>query len=172
MNTAFSLLLFVAGAANADGLIASPEPGWSQWRGPRRDGISDETGLLPSWPKGGPELLWQRDGLGRGWSSPIVVDGRLYLTGDVGDDLVVWAFDTNGKLLWKSGPAPVFHRFGVRHDLTNSLGRRGKQPVVSLIVCLRFFVRDVQIRTHRWHHIYQGSRLSNTTGSNSWQPDN
>ena len=42
-----------------DGLIASPEPGWPQWRGPRRDGISDEKGLLASWPEGGPKLLWK-----------------------------------------------------------------------------------------------------------------
>jgi outer membrane protein assembly factor BamB len=102
MIAAFTTLLLIAGAETADGLIASPEPGWSQWRGPRRDGISDETGLLPSWPKGGPKLLWETDGLGRGWSSPIVVDGRLYVTGDVGDDLIVYAFDTNGKLLWKT----------------------------------------------------------------------
>ena len=43
-------------APSVDGLIASPEPGWPQWRGPRRDGISDETGLLASWSDGGPEL--------------------------------------------------------------------------------------------------------------------
>ena len=30
----------------ADGPIASEEQGWPQWRGPRRDGISDEKGLL------------------------------------------------------------------------------------------------------------------------------
>jgi len=86
----------------ADGLIASPEPGWPQWRGPRRDGISEEKGLLASWPEGGPQLLWKVDGLGRGWSSPIVVGGRLYITGDVGDDLVVFAFDTDGALQWQT----------------------------------------------------------------------
>jgi hypothetical protein len=48
--------LMVASTA-ADGLIASPEPDWPQWRGPRRDGISDEKGLLSSWPEGGPKLL-------------------------------------------------------------------------------------------------------------------
>ena len=91
-------------AANAvtDGLIASPEPGWPQWRGPRRDGVSGETDLLPTWPETGPRQLWKVDGLGKGWSSPIVVDGRLYVTGDVGDDLVVFAFDLGGKLLWQA----------------------------------------------------------------------
>ncbi len=87
--------------AESDGLVASPEPGWPQWRGARRDGISSATGLLPVWPESGPKLLWKRDGLGQGWSSPIVVDGRLYVTGDVGDELVVLAFDLNGQPLWK-----------------------------------------------------------------------
>lgn len=89
-------------SAAVDGLIASPESGWPQWRGPRRDGVSDETGLLESWPEGGPELLWRVDGLGTGWSSPIVVGQRLYITGDVEDDLVVFAFDTDGALLWQT----------------------------------------------------------------------
>ena len=91
-----------AAVANADGLIASPEPGWPQWRGPRRDGISAETGLLPSWPEGGPRLLWKTDRLGAGWSSPIVVEGRLYITGDVDDDLVIFAFDLEGNLQWQA----------------------------------------------------------------------
>ena len=85
-----------------DGLIASPEPGWPQWRGPRRDGISDEKGLLQEWPEGGPKLLWKQDGLGKGWSSPIVVGDTLYITGDVEDDLVIYAFGVDGKLRWKT----------------------------------------------------------------------
>jgi len=88
--------------ATADGFIRSPEPDWPQWRGPRRDGISDEKGLLASWPDDGPRLMWKVDGLGRGWSSPIVVGGRLYVTGDVGDDLIVFAFDTSGTLQWRA----------------------------------------------------------------------
>ena len=86
----------------ANGLIASPELGWPQWRGPRRDGISDEKGLLSSWPQDGPKLLWKINGLGKGWSSPIIVGDRLYITGDVGQDLVIFAFDRNGKPIWKT----------------------------------------------------------------------
>lgn len=54
-----SLSPLTVASSPADGLIASPEPDWPQWRGPRRDGISDEKGLLSSWPDGGPELLWK-----------------------------------------------------------------------------------------------------------------
>jgi outer membrane protein assembly factor BamB len=85
-----------------DGLITSPEPDWPQWRGPRRDGISDEKGLLSSWPAAGPALLWKTEGLGLGWSSPIVVGQRLYITGDVGNDLVIFALDLDGKVQWRA----------------------------------------------------------------------
>ena len=88
-------------STGADGLIASPEPDWPQWRGTRRDGISDEKDLLSSWPEGGPKLLWKIDGLGTGWSCPIIVAQRIYITGDVGSDLVIFALDRDGEVQWK-----------------------------------------------------------------------
>jgi len=105
LPTVLCLLLASIGAgtqSGSDGLIASPEPDWPQWRGPRRDGISDEKGLLPSWPAGGPALLWKIDGLGTGWSSPVIVGERLYVTGDVGDDLVIFALDHSGMIQWRT----------------------------------------------------------------------
>jgi len=85
-----------------DGPIASPEPGWPQWRGPLRNGVSRETGLLSRWPEKGPRLLWQKAGLGEGWSSPIIVGQQLMITGDLGEDLVIHAFDLEGRELWKT----------------------------------------------------------------------
>jgi len=87
--------------APGEGPIACAEPGWAQWRGPRRDGISNEKGLLKKWPNGGPKLLWKAEGIGRGWSSPMIVDGRLYITGDIDDDLVIFAMDTDGRVIWR-----------------------------------------------------------------------
>ncbi len=89
-------------AAEEDGLIASPEPDWPQWRGPRRDGTTDEAGLLLEWPEGGPKLLWRIDGIGHGWSSPIIVGDSLYITGDIDDNLVVFAFDLAGAARWRT----------------------------------------------------------------------
>ena len=66
-----SLILLGAGL----GLAAD----WPQWRGPNRDGISAETGLLKEWPKDGPKLLWQLNDIGYAYSTPAVVGGRLYL---------------------------------------------------------------------------------------------
>ncbi len=57
---------------------------WPQWRGPRRDGISQETGLLKEWPNEGPKLLWLAKDIGSGYSTPAVVGERLYLLGNEG----------------------------------------------------------------------------------------
>ena len=83
-------------------LVASPEKGWPQWRGPRRDGVSDEKGLLQAWPAEGPKQLWFAGGLGRGYSSPIIAGARLFITGDVGPELRIFAFDLQGKPLWQA----------------------------------------------------------------------
>ncbi|MDY0170033.1 MAG: PQQ-binding-like beta-propeller repeat protein [Thermoguttaceae bacterium] len=128
----------VRAAVGEDGLIASPEPGWPQWRGARRDGVSDEKGLLPRWPDDGPKLLWRIDGLGQGWSSPIVVDDTLYITGEVGDELVAFAFDLQGAPRWRTvngeawnGPYP-----GARSTCTYSEGRVYLMNAYGRLVCL------------------------------------
>ena len=46
---------------------------WPQWRGPQRNGISQETGLLKEWPKEGPKLLWKVADIGSGYSTPAVI---------------------------------------------------------------------------------------------------
>jgi outer membrane protein assembly factor BamB len=121
-----------------DGLVASEEQGWPQWRGRRRDGISDEEGLLSTWPESGPRLLWKVDGLGTGWSSPIVVGERLYVTGDVGDDLVVFAYDRSGTEQWRAkngkawkGPYP-----GARACCAFSEGRLYHLNAHGRLACL------------------------------------
>ena len=54
---------------------------WPQWRGPRRDGVSAERGLLKAWPESGPPLAWKATGAGQGYSSFAVAGGRLYTLG-------------------------------------------------------------------------------------------
>ena len=61
-------------SALAASLVPAAESGfdWPQFRGPRRDGVSRETGLLKSWPADGPALIWERTGIsgGRLFSAP------------------------------------------------------------------------------------------------------
>jgi outer membrane protein assembly factor BamB len=51
---------------------------WPQWRGPNRDGVCGEAGLLESFPPGGLKVCW-RAPAGWGFSSPVVARGRVYL---------------------------------------------------------------------------------------------
>jgi outer membrane protein assembly factor BamB len=74
---------------------------WPQWRGPNRDGISKETGLLKQWPEQGPPLVWKTTGAGGGYSSFAISKGRLFTLGLRSDREYVIAFDvTNGKEAW------------------------------------------------------------------------
>jgi outer membrane protein assembly factor BamB len=74
---------------------------WPQWRGPNRDGISAETGLLKQWPTEGPPLVWKATGAGRGYSSVAIAGGRLYTLGLRGEREYVLAFDiATGKEVW------------------------------------------------------------------------
>ncbi len=73
----------------------------AQWRGPGRDGIYPETGLLKSWPADGPQLLWHYDSLGEGHSSAAVTSDRIYTAGTNGGIGYLFCFDFAGKLVWK-----------------------------------------------------------------------
>jgi outer membrane protein assembly factor BamB len=74
---------------------------WPCWRGPRRDGISRETGLLQEWPKGGPKQLWKVD-LSGGFSSVVVADGRVItLTKEKNQEVVVCLDAATGKDGWR-----------------------------------------------------------------------
>jgi outer membrane protein assembly factor BamB len=82
---------------------------WPQWRGPNRDGISQETGLLQKWPAAGPPLAWKGTGAGIGFSSFAIAAGRLYTQGGRGQSEYVLAYDAaSGKRLWES-PLGAFY---------------------------------------------------------------
>lgn len=75
---------------------------WPQWRGPRRDGKSRETGLMRTWPAGGPREVWAVNGLGDGYSSVVVVGGKIYTTGVIDGVGYLFAISESGKLLGKA----------------------------------------------------------------------
>jgi outer membrane protein assembly factor BamB len=128
----------VATEAGRAELIASPEAGWPQFRGPRRDGVSDERGLLQAWPEGGPTLLWSAAGAGKGYSSTIIGGGRIYVTGDFGEEVRVLAYDLSGKPLWsaRNGDAWLNQYQGARASVTFRDGRLYHQNAHGRIVCL------------------------------------
>ena len=77
---------------------------WPQWRGPNRDGVWNETGVMESFPPGGLKISW-RVPVGSGWSSPVVSQGRVYVT-DVellrpnARERVLCFDEASGKPLW------------------------------------------------------------------------
>src|SRR6266850_1827584 len=73
---------------------------WPQWRGPKRDGHSADSGLLTQWPAGGPPLLWKTNGIGRGYSSVAVANGKIFTLGDGPASSFVYALDLKGAPLW------------------------------------------------------------------------
>jgi outer membrane protein assembly factor BamB len=76
---------------------------WPSWRGPDRDNRSPDTGLLKSWEKNGPPLVWTFDNAGKGYSSPAIVDGLLYLTGSRDGEVLLMCLDaTTGKEKWST----------------------------------------------------------------------
>jgi outer membrane protein assembly factor BamB len=87
---------------------ASAAGNWPQWRGPRRDNISDEKGILTVWPEDGPALFWEVQGIGGGIAAVAVQGGRVFTVGYLGDSEYLSALEEGtGRRLWTSrlGPA-------------------------------------------------------------------
>src|SRR5262245_4781731 len=83
--------------------VAARADDWPQWRGPNRDGVWRETGILESLPPGGLNYRW-RVRVGNGYSGPAVAHGRVYLTDRQPSAVVerILCFDeTSGKALWE-----------------------------------------------------------------------
>jgi outer membrane protein assembly factor BamB len=75
---------------------------WPQWRGPHRDGVSQESGLLKQWPKDGPPLIWKVTDAGSGYSTPAVVAEQIFFLGNDGveSEYVRAISAKDGSKLW------------------------------------------------------------------------
>ena len=84
---------------------------WQQFRGPRRDGVSTEKGLLKKWPEKGPKLVWSFKDAGLGFSSMAIVGDKLYTLGtDLGEknEVVLCLDAAKGTKLWTVEIGPIF----------------------------------------------------------------
>jgi outer membrane protein assembly factor BamB len=98
----------------------SADTDWPQWRGPQRNGICTETGLLKEWPKGGPKLLWDTKKVnsdktvGIGMSSLAITQGKIFTLGDFwaeknkGDGYAFCLDAESGKEIWKTKLGPAY----------------------------------------------------------------
>jgi len=81
-----------------------------QWRGPYRSGYFPETGLKKSWPENGPELILEIEGFGGGYSSPVIYNDIIYVTGMKDSVDVVSAYDLRGNKKWETEYAKSWYR--------------------------------------------------------------
>jgi outer membrane protein assembly factor BamB len=128
--------VIIAAAVSAAAVATAVE--WPQFHGPRRDNVSDETGLLAQWPAEGPKLLWTATGIGAGFSSAAVAGGLIYITGNVGPDTLISALGPDGKVLWtaKNGPADKHSYPGTRSTVTADGDRVYHENSDGDLVCL------------------------------------
>jgi outer membrane protein assembly factor BamB len=102
--SSFALATF---AAPASPPAFDPATEWHQWRGPKRDGHSADTGLLKSWPPDGPPLVWKARGFGAGYSGASFAGNCLFTMGDVDKECRLLALDrATGKPIWSARVGP------------------------------------------------------------------
>jgi len=127
---------------------------WPQWRGPARDNLSPETGLLKSWPESGPPLRWEVHGIGGGIAAVAVSDGRVYAIGYLGESEYLTALDEKtGARLWTSRIGPAVQE----NPLMRWLGQR--TPTVD------------QDRVYAFHTQGVLVCLQTATGKELWRKD-
>jgi len=96
------LLVCFALLFSTEALLAE-EANWPGWRGPNRDDVSTETGLLQEWPEGGPPQVWLFKDCGLGYSGPAIVGDRLYILGARNDEeQLICLQAANGKEIWSA----------------------------------------------------------------------
>lgn len=182
--------------AAASMLIAAD---WPEFRGPNRDGICSETGLLRNWPVSGPPLLWKVGQRGAGWGAPSVAEGRIFGIGLRDGKDGIWALkEQSGEELWFTPFADPPATGLAYKNQTNGPGStptiaRGKAYVVSgdgTLVCVRIdngqivwklnYVRDYGGRIPTWAYnesvLVDGQKVIGTPGGSqativAWDAD-
>ncbi|HZI60167.1 MAG TPA: PQQ-binding-like beta-propeller repeat protein [Pyrinomonadaceae bacterium] len=162
MQTMRALLLLMCVASVS---LAQSNANWPQWRGPNRDGLSKETGLLKQWPTDGPPLAWKASGAGRGYSSFSIANGKLFTMGLRGDKEFVIAFDVaTGKEAWATAhPSSAFQNDRgdgprgtptVEGDRVYALGGNGDLSVLDArtgkMVWTKNILREFSARNITW----------------------
>src|SRR5215510_4238562 len=81
--------------------VPSGPSDWPQWRGPERNGVSKDTGLIKQWPSSGPQRVWSISSLGEGYGSLAIKGDRIFVQGTSGNSSVVFCLNrADGKTAW------------------------------------------------------------------------
>jgi outer membrane protein assembly factor BamB len=80
---------------------------WPQWRGPERNGLSKDAGLLKQWPASGPRQAWSISSLGEGFGSIAIRGDRIFVQGTNESASVVFCLNrADGKKVWAAALGP------------------------------------------------------------------
>ena len=110
-------------------------PKITEWRGSNRSGIYHEKNLLKSWPEEGPKIIWETEAIGNGYSSPIITDEFVYVTGEIDSLGYLFKFDQNGKEIWRSNYGGEWTQ--------NFVGSRGAPTLVDDLIYVCSGVGDI-----------------------------
>lgn len=122
----FAILALIAVTSSADE--------WNQFRGPTGDGISTATHVPVQWSATA-HIVWKQDIPGRGWSSPVLSHGKLYLTAAVESSkdrtsLRALCVDpADGKILWNTEVFQPEAEAVKQHHSKNSMA--SPSPIVT-----------------------------------------
>ena len=123
---------------------------WPRFLGPNDNVISGETRLLEAFPEGGPKIVWEME-KGTGYTSPVIVDGRLVMFDRVGDKERIDCLDPEtGKRFWEFAyPVEYRDRYGFSNGPRASAildsGNVYTLGVTSVLTCL-----DLETGTRLW----------------------
>jgi outer membrane protein assembly factor BamB len=138
-----SLILGLCCSGTATSQESAKSGDWPEWRGPHRDGISTETGLLREWPKDGPKLLWSAKevnggkSVGTGYASIVIANGRIYTLGDRdGNECVLCLSESTGKILWTAPFTSAYRDGGPRCTPTVAGNRVYGLSPLGVLVCV------------------------------------
>ncbi len=101
MHLPLKSLVVLTSLAFSPTLVTATGLDWPQWRGPDRTHVSKETGLLKTWPEGGPKRVWTFENAGHGYSAPAIAKGKYYTLGTRDGSEILLVLDANtGQELW------------------------------------------------------------------------
>ena len=104
---------------------------WTQWRGQNRKNHSSETGLFEKWGSSGPKSLWTATGLGSGYATVTVADGKIFTSGNTESEQQVAAYSLDGNQLWARPITNVLPKHQYMGSRTTPTWHDGKLYVVG-----------------------------------------
>ena len=147
------------------GFEAPVETSWLQWGGPGRDFQAPATELAPSWPEGGPAILWSRS-LGDGYSAILAENGRLYtMLGEGDSEGIVSLAAATGDTLWEHRYDSVYmgmtgYGTGPRSTPLIVDNRLFTVGVTGRMLALDKLSGEVLWSRELWGSEFEGTRLS------------